>query len=94
MNVATSSKQKLENGTWAETTTWHRVVAFGKVAENCAQYLHKSSLIFVDGRLETEKWDDDQGKTRYSASVIANQVQFLDKKEELTVFKQKVVGEG
>ena len=77
LNVATSSRRKNAEGAWEEQTTWHRVVAFGRVAECCAQYLQKGSQVFIEGRIETDKWTDQDGKARYSTSIIAFQVQFL-----------------
>lgn len=79
LNVATTSRRKKPDGGWEDQTTWHRVVAFGRVAECCAQYLQKGSQVFVEGRIETEKWNDQDGKARYSTSILAHQVQFLSK---------------
>lgn len=59
---------------------WHRVVVFQRVAENCAQYLTKGSLVYVEGSLQTRKWQDQQGQDRYSTEIKAQRVQFLDRR--------------
>lgn len=66
-----------------ERTEWLRVEAWGKLAEICSQYLTKGSQVYVEGKLQTDKWDDAQGVTRYSTKVRLDQVQFLggDRKE-------------
>lgn len=58
-----------------------RCVTFGKTAENCSQYLSKGSLVYVDGKLRTRKWQDQSGQDRYSTEVNADRVQFLDRKD-------------
>ena len=63
-------------------TEWVRVTAWDKSAEACAQYLGKGSLVYVEGRAETRKWDDKDGVTRYSTELQAERVQFLDSKGE------------
>lgn len=77
LNVATSERRKGADGQWSEHTEWHRVVVFGKTAENCGQYLKKGRQVFVDGRIQTRKWQDKDGKDRYSTEVVANSVQFV-----------------
>ena len=77
LSVATSYKPK--DG--EEQTEWHRVTVWGKSADNCDKYLKKGSLVYVDGRLQTRKWEDDKGVTRYTTEIVAFMVQFLDRKE-------------
>ncbi len=61
-----------------ERTEWHRVVVWGKTAENCAQYLDKGRSIYVEGRLQTRSWDDKtSGEKKYMTEIVANQVTFL-----------------
>lgn len=62
-----------------EETTWFRVVAWRKLAENCAEYLAKGSLVFVEGRLRVREYEDRNGVTRTAIEVIANDVRFLSK---------------
>lgn len=66
----------------ARKTEWHRVVTFQKQAENCSNYLHKGSLVFVEGSLSTNKWTDQQGQTRYTTEIKAQRVQFLERKAD------------
>ncbi|HRK02712.1 MAG TPA: single-stranded DNA-binding protein [Oligoflexia bacterium] len=65
------------NGTSGESTQWHRIVVFGAQAENCARYLQKGSLIFVEGSSETSTYTDADGKKSTSTSVIAYRIQFM-----------------
>ena len=65
------------SGERVETTEWHRVVVFAKLAENVGKYLKKGAPAFVQGRLRTRSWEDQGGVTRYVTEVIANDVVFL-----------------
>jgi len=76
LSVATSYKPK--DG--EQRTEWHRVTCFGKTAENCKEYLSKGSLVYVEGRLQTRKWQDKEGNDRYTTEIVAFSVIFLDKK--------------
>ena len=76
LSVATSERQK-KGDQWEEVTEWHRVVVFGKSAENCGRYLAKGRTVYVDGRLRTNKWQDKDGKDRYTTEIIANDIRFL-----------------
>jgi single-strand DNA-binding protein len=77
MSVATSEKYKGQGGSIQEKTEWHRVVAFGKAAENCSQYLTKGRLVLVEGTLQTDKWQDQQGNDRYTTKIKVFRVVFL-----------------
>ena len=77
LNIATSDRRKDDSGNWVEQTEWHRVVVFGKTAENCAQYLKKGRSVYVEGRLRTNKWKDKEGNDRYTTEIVAGTVQFL-----------------
>lgn len=79
-SVATSVSYVDKNGEKQEHVEWVRVVCFNKCAENCAQYLHKGSLVYVEGSLQTRKWIDPQGQPQYSTEVKAIKVTFLDKR--------------
>jgi len=81
MRLATSDRYKDKDGQWQDRTEWHNVIAFGKSAEFCGNYTHKGSLLLVEGRLQTRKWQDKDGQDRYSTEVVANRVQCLDKRE-------------
>ncbi|MBL7661826.1 single-stranded DNA-binding protein [bacterium] len=78
MRIATSERRKnASTGEWTEQTEWHSIVAWGKVAEKCAQYLSKGSKILVEGKLQTRKWQDKEGKDRYTTEVVAANVTFM-----------------
>jgi single-strand DNA-binding protein len=77
-NVATTESVPAGEGKWEERTEWHRVVAFGKLAENCGQYLGKGRLVYLEGRLRTQQWEDQQGNKRYTTEIVARDIQFLD----------------
>lgn len=79
-NVATDESYTDRDGNRQERTEWHRVVVFQRVAENCANYLGKGSLVYVEGSLQTRQWQDQQGQTRYTTEIKAQRVQFLDRK--------------
>jgi len=67
-----------------ERTEWHRVVVWGKQAENCQQFLAKGRQVYVEGRLQTRQWQDKEGQTRYTTEVHAQTVQFLGGKGQGT----------
>ncbi|MGQ9483817.1 MAG: single-stranded DNA-binding protein [Desulfosoma sp.] len=77
-NLATNERVPAGEGNWEERTEWHRVVVFGKTAENCANYLSKGRLVYVEGRLRTNQWEDAQGTRRYTTEIVASDVGFLD----------------
>lgn len=82
LNVATDESYTDRDGNRTERTEWHRVVVFQRAAETCAQYLSKGSLVYVEGKLQTRKWQDQNGQDRYSTEIKADRVQFLDRKGE------------
>ena len=77
LNVATSENWTDREGQKQERTEWHRVVVWGKQAEICGKYLSKGRQIYVEGRLQTRSWEDQQGQKKYTTEVIANNIQFL-----------------
>ncbi|MGH8595584.1 MAG: single-stranded DNA-binding protein [Gammaproteobacteria bacterium] len=66
-----------ESGEQQERTEWHRVVFFGRLAEIAGEYLKKGSQIYVEGRLQTRKWQDKEGNDRYSTEIVGNEMQML-----------------
>jgi len=77
MRLATNEKWT-KDGQTQEKTEWHRIKAWGKTGENCAQYLDKGRQIYVEGKLETRSWDDkNTGEKRYATEIVALTVQFL-----------------
>ncbi len=79
-SVATSEKWT-KDGQVNEKTEWHRVVAFGKLAEICAKYLHKGKEVFLEGKLQTRSWEQD-GVKRYSTEIVVNNMQMLGSKDD------------
>jgi single-strand DNA-binding protein len=63
-----------------ERTEWHRVVFFGRLAEIVGEYLRKGSQVYVEGRIQTRKWQDKEGKDRYTTEIVANEMQMLGSK--------------
>ncbi len=76
-NIATTDRWNDKQGQKQERTEWHRIVVWGKQAENCAQYLSKGRPVYIEGRLQTREWDDKDGNKRYTTEVVAQRVQFL-----------------
>lgn len=79
-NVATDENYMDRDGNKVNRTEWHRIQTWQRTAENCAQFLSKGSLVFVEGSLQTRKWQDQQGQERYTTEIKAQRVQFLDKR--------------
>ena len=78
ISVATSeSWNDRETGEKQEKTEWHRVVFFNRLAEIAAQYLKKGSQVYVEGKIQTRKWEDKEGNERWTTEVVANQMQML-----------------
>lgn len=77
MRIATTETYTDRQEQRQERTEWHRVVVWGKTAENCAKYLDKGRQVYVEGRLQTRSWDDKEGKKQYMTETVANQVVFL-----------------
>jgi len=78
MSIATSESWKDKStGEKQEKTEWHRVVAFRRLAEICAQYLQKGSLVYIEGKLQTRKFEDVNGNERYITEIVANNMQML-----------------
>lgn len=77
--TAGATKDKA-TGEWIETTEWHRVVLIGKLAEVAGEYLQKGSKVYLEGRLQTRKWQDQNGQDRYITEIIASEMQMLSSK--------------
>ena len=78
ISVATSDRNKdKQTNEMKETTEWHRVAFFGKLAEIAGQYLKKGSQVYVEGRLRTRKWTDASGQEKYSTEIVAETMQML-----------------
>jgi len=77
MRVATTDSYTDRDGNEVEQTEWHNVVAWGRLAEICNEYLEKGSRAYFEGSMQTRSWDDRDGNTRYTTEVKAQEVQFL-----------------
>lgn len=78
--MATDEQRKDKNGERVRTTEWHRIVTFGKLAEICGKYLTKGKLVFVEGRIRTQAWEDKDGNKRSTTEIIASDMRMLDSK--------------
>jgi single-strand DNA-binding protein len=81
-SLAVSQRWKSAEGENKESTEWVNVEAWSRLGEVCQQYLHKGSLIYLEGRLKTDKFDDKGGETKYYTKVVALSMQMLDRKPE------------
>jgi single-strand DNA-binding protein len=81
-SLATTEKFKNKEGVLAEETEWHKVVVWRKLAETAEAYLHKGSLLYVEGRLRTHSWDDKDGNKRYTTEVIADNFTMLGPRKD------------
>jgi single stranded DNA-binding protein (ssb) len=81
-SLAVSNRWKSAEGENKESTEWVNVEAWARLGEVCQQYLHKGSLVYLEGRLKTDKFDDKGGETKYYTKVVALSMQMLDRKQE------------
>ena len=77
-NMATSERWKDQQGQQQEHTEWHRIVVWRRLAELVNEYLHKGSKIYLEGKIQTRKWQDQNGIDRYTTEIIAREMKFLD----------------
>lgn len=75
--IATSENWVDKSGQKQERTEWHSIVVWGKMADICGKYLAKGRQVYVEGRLQTRSWEDQQGQKRYTTEIVASTVQFL-----------------
>lgn len=79
-SAATSEKFKNKGGEWEERTEWHAITVWGKLAEISAEYLSKGKMVYLEGRLQTRKWQDKSGNDRYTTEIVADKMQMLSPK--------------
>ena len=77
IRLATTERRKDQDGNWGEHTEWHTVVAFGRTAETAGRFLSKGRQVYIEGRLRTRKWQDKDGRDRWSTEVVVDTLQFL-----------------
>lgn len=82
ISIATSESWKDQSGQPQERTEWHRIVMFRKLAEIAGQYLRKGSQVYLEGKLQTRKWQDQNGQDRYTTEVVADQMQMLGGRQQ------------
>ena len=88
IRLATSESRKNSDGEWEERTEWHRITMIGRQAEVCKDYLHKGSKIYVEGRLQTRSWEDQNGQKHYATEVIGANMIMLDPKSQNTTIEE------
>lgn len=88
LSIATSENWTDKQGQKQERTEWHRIVVWGKLAELCGKYLTKGRQAYVEGRLQTRSWEDQQGQKRYATEIVANTVQFLGSTQGMSEGRQ------
>jgi single-strand DNA-binding protein len=84
LRIATSERWTDKDGNKQETTEWHRVVLFGRQAEIAQQYLTKGRSVFIEGRIQTRQWQDQQGQKRYSTEIVCQNMQLLGGRGEMS----------
>ena len=90
LRIATSDRRKdKQTDQWVEQTEWHSVVVFGNTADNCGKYLDKGRQVYVEGKLQTRKWQDSEGRDRWSTEVLANKVKFLGSKGSTNTYSNQ-----
>jgi single-strand DNA-binding protein len=75
--IATSETRTNKDGQKETKTEWHKIVAFGRLAEICGEYLSKGKQVYIEGRLQTRNWDDKDGNKRQTTEIVANIMQML-----------------
>lgn len=93
-NVATTERWKGQDGKAQEATEWHKIIAWGKLAEICNQYLQKGSRIYLEGKLQTRKWQDREGTERFITEVIARDMKMLDSRNAAPSTQQNNQGQA
>ena len=81
-SLATSETYKDRDGNRQTKTEWHNIVAWRQLAEICGKYLHKGKQVYIEGSLQTRKWQDRDGNDRYTTEILANQMQMLGRADE------------
>ena len=79
--LATSETRVNKDGQKETKTEWHRIVAFGKLAEICGEYLAKGKQVYIEGKIQTRNWDDKDGNKKYMTEIVANVMQMLGGRE-------------
>lgn len=81
-SIATTEKFKGKTGEWEEKTEWHNITLWARLAEIAGEYLSKGKTVYIEGRLQTRKWQDKEGKDRYTTEIVGEKMQMLSSKGE------------
>ena len=87
--MATSENWTNKEGSKETRTEWHRIVAFGRLAEICGEYLSKGRQVYIEGRLQTREWEDRDGNKRYTTEIVAREMQMLGSRDSSDSSKPK-----
>ncbi len=82
LNIATSKRYKNQSGEWQESTDWHKVVLWERLADIAGQYLQKGGKVYIEGRLQTRSYEAKDGGTRYVTEVVATELVLLSSREQ------------
>lgn len=88
--LATTESFKDKTGKLIQHTEWHTIILWRGLADLAIKYLHKSSLVYVEGRLKTRSWDDKDGLKRYSTEIVADNLIMLDKRAKDTITTESI----
>lgn len=80
--VATTERWKGQDGQMQESTEWHRIVAWKRLAEICGEYLLKGSRVYIEGKIQTRKWQDQNGVDKYTTEIVAREMKMLSVRGE------------
>jgi len=95
-NVATTERWKDQSGQQQESTEWHKIVTWDKLAEVCGEYLKKGSRVYIEGKIQTRKWEKD-GRINYTTEIVAREMKMLDTRNRTgaeTDYDDSVATEG
>ena len=81
-SLATTERYRDKNGTVQDLTEWHNIVAWRQLADLAGNFIHKGSQIYVEGRIRTRSWDDQNGQKRYQTEILADVIQLLGRKAD------------
>jgi single-strand DNA-binding protein len=87
-SVATTERWKDNTGEKKEHTEWHRIVVWRRLAEICGEFLKKGSKVYVEGKMQTRKWQDQEGNDRYTTEIIGSSMEMLDGNQRDTTSAQ------
>ena len=91
--IATTERWKGQDGQMQESTEWHRIVAYRKLAEICGEYLNKGSKVYIEGKIQTRKWQDQSGNDKYTTEIIAREMKMLSPRGGPATGQQSGAGE-